>query len=196
MDQRHLLPSEFDLMVDGDVGFSQTPLKAHLRSCAECREELAERRQLVALLEELPHFTPSPLFTDRVMSRVHVFEPWHVTLRDTLLALVPTSRPTRVLAGVAGAMVALVVSVVGMVLATRIDAVVFGVELGLDRGRSALTGLLSGAVTTIFGDGALGAMASAGPGGVALALGALLGSLVLAIALLRTLTVASRRQRH
>ena len=196
MDNRHLLPNEFDLLLDGDVGFGLTPLKAHLRLCAECRDELAERRQFVALLEDLPHFSTPPLFAERVMARVQVFEPWHVTLGDTLRGLVPTSRPARVLAGVAGLTTALVVSVIGMVLATRLDAVIFGLELALDRGRSATLGLMSGAVTTIFGDGALGAMASAGPSGVMLALGVVVGSLVLAIVLLRSLTVASRRQRH
>lgn len=196
MDHRHLLPNEFDLLLDSDVGFGLTPLKAHLRLCAECRDELAERRQLVALLEDMPHFAPSPLFAERVMTRVQVFEPWHVTLRDTLSGLVPRSRPARILAGVAGLTTAMVVSVIGVMLVTRLDAVVFGLELGLDRGRSALLDLLSGAVTTIFGDGALGAMASAGPSGVMVALGVLVGSLALAIAVLRSLTVASRRQSH
>src|SRR5690606_4387066 len=105
-------------------------------------------RQLVALLEELPHFTPAPLFAERVMSRVQLFEPWYVTLGDTLKGLVPTSRPARVLAGVAGVMAALVMSVIGMVLVTRRDVVVFGLELALDRGRSATLGLMGGAVRT------------------------------------------------
>ncbi len=196
MDNRHLLPNEFDLLLDGDVGFGLTPLKAHLRVCAECRAEFAERRQLVEFLEELPDLAPAPFFADRVMSRVQVFEPWYISLGDTIGRLVPTSRPARALAGVAGVMATLVVSMVVMVLATRRDAVIFGVELALDRGRSALTGLMGGAVRTIFGDGALGAMASAGPEGVVLALAILLVSLVMAIALLRSATVVSRRQRH
>jgi hypothetical protein len=195
VDNRHLLPNEFDLLLDGDVGFGLTPLKAHLRVCAECRAEFADRRQLVQFLEELPHLAPAPMFADRVMSRVHVFEPWYITLGDTIRSLVPTSRPARVLAGLAGVMTALVVSVIGMLLVTRRDAAIFGLELALDRGRSALLGLMSGAVRTVFGDGALGAMASAGPEGVLLGLAVVLVSLVTAIALLRSATVVSRRQR-
>lgn len=196
MDNRHLLPNELDQLLDGDVGFGLTPLKAHLRVCEECRAEFADRRQLVQFLEELPHLAPAPFFADRVMSHVQVFEPWYITLADTIAGLVPTSRPARALAGVAGVMATLVVSMVVMVLATRRDAVIFGLELALDRGRSTMTGTMGGAVRTIFGDGALGAMASAGPEGVMLALVILLASLVMAIALLRSATVISRGQRH
>lgn len=196
MDNRHLLPNEFDLLLDGDVGFGLTPLKAHLRLCEECRAEFAERRQLVEFLEELPHLTPAPFFADRVMFHVQVFEPWYITLGDTVKGLVPTSRLARVLAGVAGVVTALVVSLIGMVLLTRRDAVIFGLELALDRGRSVLLGLMGDAVRTIFGDGALGTMASAGPEGVLLAVAVVLVSLVAAIALLRSATVISRRQRH
>lgn len=195
VDNRHLLPNEFDLLLDGDVGFGLTPLRAHLRSCAGCRAEFAERRELVTLLEELPHLSPAPFLADRVMSRVHVFEPWYITLGDTVRSLVPTSRPARVLAGVAGVMATLMLSMIGIILVTSRDAAIFGLELALDRGRSALLGLMSGAVRTIFGDGALGAMASAGPEGVLLALAVVVVSLVMAIALLRSATVVSRRQR-
>lgn len=196
MDNRHLLPNEFDLLLDGDVGFGLTPLKSHMRVCEECRAEFAERRELVSFLEELPHLAPSPLLADRVMSRVQLFEPWYVTLGDTVKGLVPTSRPARVLAGAAGVMTVLVVSLIGMVLVTRRDAAIFGLELALDRGRTALLGLMGDAVRTIFGNGALGAMASAGPEGILLALAVVLISLVAAIALLRSATVVSRRQRN
>ena len=195
MDTRHLLPQEYDLLLDGDAGFGLTPLKAHLRVCRECRDELEERRQFVAMLEELPHHLPSPLFTDRVMSRVQVFEPWHVTLRDELQRLVPTSRPARVLAGVAATMMALVVCGIGVVLFARPDALLFMAELGLDRSRAALLGGIGGLVTTVFGDGAMGALASAGPGGVLAAFGDFMASLVLAVLVLRSLTAVSRRHR-
>lgn len=193
MDNRHLLPSEYDLLLDGEAGFGLTPLRAHLRGCEECRAEMAERQEILAFLEELPHHTPSPLFTERVMSRVHVFEPWHVTLRDTLLRLVPTSGPARALAIVAATMVTLVVGVLGVVIFTRPDAVLFVVELTLDRGRTALLAASGELIGGMFGDGAMAALAAAGPGGALLGLGLFVVSVVLAVLLLRSLTAASRR---
>ena len=35
---RHLLPDEIDLLVDGEAGFGGAPLKAHVRGCAECAQ--------------------------------------------------------------------------------------------------------------------------------------------------------------
>ncbi len=37
---RHLLPEEIDLLIDGEAGFGVAPLKAHLRQCPECQSEL------------------------------------------------------------------------------------------------------------------------------------------------------------
>ena len=195
MDHTHLQPDEFDLLLDGDVGFGLTPLKLHVRQCDECRTELEERQAVLALLEELPDFAPPPLFGERVMSQIQLFEPWHVTLRDSVERLVPRSTPARALAGAAAFAATLVVSVIGLLLVTRLDAVVFGAELLADRGRSTLFGLVGGALTAVFGDGALGALASSGATGVLLGVGVLLGSLIAAVLLLRALTASYRRQR-
>ena len=195
MDHTHLQPDEFELLVDGDAGFGLTPLKLHVRQCAECRSELEERRAVLALLEELPDFAPSPLFSERVMSQVQIFEPWHVTLRDNLERLVPRSTPARALAAASAFAATLVVSVIGLLLVTRLDAVVFGAELAADRGRALLFGLVGGALTAVFGDGALGALASSGASGVLMGIGVLLASLVAAVLLLRALTASYRRQR-
>ena len=70
MNHRHLLPDEIDLLLDDEVGFGVTPLKAHIRDCAQCRTQVDEARRFVGALEDLPHFAPSHTFTDRVMSQV------------------------------------------------------------------------------------------------------------------------------
>ena len=49
---RHLLPEEIDQLLDGEVGFGTTPLKQHVRTCAECRAELDSARVLVSQLEQ------------------------------------------------------------------------------------------------------------------------------------------------
>ena len=96
--ERHLLPEEIDLLLDGEVGFGTPPLKAHVRSCAACSHELESARALVRQLEHLPHIAPSPLFASRVLSRVQLFVPWHVALLDSMRGLVPQSRGLRVAA--------------------------------------------------------------------------------------------------
>ena len=57
---RHLLPEEIDLLIDGEAGFGVAPLKAHVRRCAECRGELEDARAVLAALDQLPHLAPSP----------------------------------------------------------------------------------------------------------------------------------------
>ncbi|HEX5725916.1 MAG TPA: hypothetical protein VFX98_10660 [Longimicrobiaceae bacterium] len=44
--------------------------REHLRGCAACAAELEGARALIAALEGLPVFTPSPAFADAVMARV------------------------------------------------------------------------------------------------------------------------------
>ena len=192
---RHLLPSEIDLLLDGDAGFGLTPLRAHVRRCAGCQAELEAAREVFALLGEMPHFAPAPGFADRVMTQVQVFEPWHVTLRDTVLGLVPRSRPMRVVAGAGALVTALVVSALSVALLGRLDAVLFGWQLVAGRARDAMLGGLGRAVSGVFGEFATAALARTGPGGVAVAIGAFLLSLVLAALALRALTVAYHSQR-
>ncbi|HZF68630.1 MAG TPA: hypothetical protein VEZ47_11365, partial [Gemmatirosa sp.] len=95
---RHLLPHEFDVLLDGDSGFGLGPLRAHVRDCAECRAEFEEAQAVLAELDRLPHLAPTPGFADRVMTEVQVFEPWHVALADTVRGFVPTSPAMRAVA--------------------------------------------------------------------------------------------------
>ena len=195
MDHRHLHPNEFDLLLDGDIGFGVAPLKAHVRSCAQCRAELDEARRVVALLEELPHLAPSPLFADRVMAHVQVFEPWHVTARDTLRRLVPASRPARVLAAVGAVTMALLVWAGALSLLVRLDTLLFTSSILLDRGRTLVLGLLADAVGSILGPPAVEALATGGTAGIAGGTVLFLATLVAAALLLRALTRVSRRRR-
>jgi hypothetical protein len=151
---RHLLPEEIDLLLDGEVGFGTPPLKAHVRSCVTCSRELESARVLVRTLEHLPHIAASPLFAGRVMSRVQLFVPWHVALLDTVRGLIPQSRPLRVAAGAVFATMAIALTALSLWAFTRIDAVLFTADLVVDRARSAAFGALGGALTALLGDAA------------------------------------------
>ncbi len=191
---RHLLPEEIDQLLDGEVGFGTTPLKQHVRTCAECRAELESARALVSQLEQLPHLTLSPRFSEEVMQRVHVFVPWHVALADTVRAFIPQQRRWRAAAWAGVAAFATVMLIASLWVVTRLDAALFVVELGLDRVRAAGTWALSNVVVALFGDTAAQALSSSGAAGVALALLVTILTALLAVGALRTV-VASARHR-
>ena len=196
MEHRHLLPNEIDLLLDGEVGFGVTPLKAHVRSCAECRAELEEARAVAAALDHLAHFAPAPLFADRVMAQVQVFEPAHVTALDTARRWLPASRPARAFAGAVAAGVALVLSVSMLWLAARLDVVMFFTNLVADRALRTLLDAVGDAAGAALGQPALEAIRASGAAGVALALTGLLAAVALAAMGLRALAGASARQRR
>ena len=192
---RHLLPNEIDLLLDGEVGFGVQPLKAHVRKCAACRAELDEARSLVAELEHLPHFAPSPLFAERVMARVQVFEPWHVAALNTVKGWVPRSAPGRALAAAAALSVAFAMTLASLWLATNLDSVVFMGGVALERARNAFLTSAGDAITTAFGQPALDALRGGGTLGIALVLSGFLAAVILSAAGLRRLATASRRHR-
>ena len=189
---RHLLPEEIDLLLDGEVGFGTAPLRAHVRNCAECRAELEDARAVVRELEHLPHLSPSPLFTERVMAQVQVFVPWHVALVDTARQWMPRSRAGRVLAGAGIGSFAVVLTALSLWLITRLDTVAFAIDLALDRARTAMIGVLSDAVAALFGDAALQFVRSSGAAGFGLALALLLLTAALAARALRAVAASSR----
>jgi hypothetical protein len=129
------------------------------------------------------------------MAQVQVFEPWHVALRDSALRLVPQSRPARALAAGGALTSGLLLTAAIIAMIGRLDAVLFGWQFLLGRAREAFVAGVGGAVTAIFGDLAAASLARTGSGGVALAAGAFLLSLVLAALALRALTAAYHRQR-
>ena len=89
MNHRHLLPNEIDLLLDGEVGFGVSPLRAHVDECEDCQARLTRSRRVVDVLEDLQHFAPTPRFADRVMAQVQIVEPWHVSAVDTARRFVP-----------------------------------------------------------------------------------------------------------
>jgi hypothetical protein len=194
VEHRHLLPDEIDQLLDGEAGFGVAPLVAHVEACHKCRAELAEARQVVAALEHLPHLAPSPLFADRVMANVQVFEPWHVSALDTVKKWIPASRPARALAVAASSVFALVISVTAVWMAVRVDAFLFFFDLAGQRARRAVFDAFGEAIASRFGGAAVDALRT---GGMAAALGvtAFLALVVLAAVGLRALVATARRRR-
>jgi hypothetical protein len=191
---RHLLPDEIDLLLDGEAGFGVAPLKAHVRSCPECAAELESARLVVAELEALPHLAPSPLFAQRVMAQVQVFEPWHVALLDSVRHFVPQSRPARVLAGAGAVSIASVLTLALLWLGARLDVLTMLGGTALDRAQVAAQGMLGDAVTAALGDPAAGLLGSTT--GVALLAATFVLALVIATAGLRAVAASSRRNRQ
>ena len=193
MNHRHLLPNEIDLLLDGDVGFGVAPLRAHVASCDLCAGELEDARAVVEALDHLPHFSPSPLFAERVMARTQIFQPWHVAALDTVRKAIPTSRPARVLVGVAASTTALILTTLTVFLVTRLEAMLFIGQLVVQRSREALLAGIDGVVGSVLGDAALAALRDSGMAGVAMAIAAVVVSGALAAGGLRAAVSASRR---
>ena len=159
---RHLLPAEIDLLLDGEVGFGTAPLKAHVRRCEDCRSELDAARSLVRRLEHLPRFAPPPLFAQRVMARVHVYVPWYITVLDRLRALVPQSRPARILAGVGAVSMLAIITVLSLSVVSQLDALIFAIDLGYMRIQEWGSSLFASLVSAALGEAGLAAVRSAG----------------------------------
>lgn len=191
--ERHLLPSEIDLLLDGEVGFGTSPLKTHVRKCPACHGELEDARATVRALEHLPHLAPSPLFAERVLSRVNIFVPWHVAVLDTLRGLLPSSRGGRVAFGVTAGSLAAVMSVLVVWIAFRFDAVLFAVGLLADRVRTSILDSAGSLLAGALGDSAYTLVRTSGLLGLAVLTLALIAAALLAATLLRTIAVNRRR---
>jgi len=194
VEHRHLLPDEIDQLLDGEAGFGLAPLHAHVENCGTCRAELTAARQVVNALERLPHLSPSPLFSERVMSQVQVFEPWHVSALDEAKRWLPASRPARAIGLAATSAVALVVSIGAVWMAVRLDAFIFFFDLAGQRARTAVFDSVGGAIANTFGVAAVDALRA---GGVTAAVG-VTGFLVLVVMAalgLRALVATARRRR-
>ncbi len=195
MNHRHLLPEEIDLLLDGEEGFGVAPLRNHLDECAACTAEYRSLAAVVAGLESLPLHVPSPAFSQKVMTQVQVFEPWHVALRDTLKRWAPSSAVGRVFAGATGGVVAVIMTFIGVWLVQRADAVLFLANLAVQRGREGLLAAAHTLTLSLFGDTAAAAI----QGGGTLALVATVGAVGLGITGVafgvKTLATIGRRRR-
>ena len=192
MEHRHLTPQEIDLLVDGEEGIGIAPLMAHIKECVTCRTELEDQQQLVTTLEQMPHYTPSPLFAYRVMREVQVFEPWHVAAVNSVKRFVPRSRPARVLAAGLAGIVATTLTAGAVWMASRLDAVAFLAGVALERTRGVGTQAVSGFVSSALGSTA---PALSGNMGLAVAASGFLAAVAIAAFGLRAIAAASRRRR-
>lgn len=158
MNSRHLLPDEIHLLLDNEEGFGMAPLRNHLRECQSCAAELRTLESVMTALEGLPHLEPPPLFADRVLEKVQVFEPWHVAVFDRIRSLVPNSPAGRLAFGTVVAALAVVTSVTGVWLAQRADALLFVAGLGLERVREGAWGMIQAGVASVAGDAAVASL--------------------------------------
>lgn len=163
MNHRHLLPDEIDLLLDDEEGFGVAPLRAHLEQCPTCQGEYDRLAQVVGQLESLPLLGPRPLFAERVMAQVQVFEPWHVAARDSVRRFIPSSNAGRVLVGATGGAAAVALSVTAVWIGQRADALLFLGNLGIQQLRGILVSGVTSAASAVLGDGAATAIQSGGP---------------------------------
>ena len=168
------------------------PLAAHIDECVTCRTELEAREQLVTTLEQMPHFTPSPLFAYRVMREVQVFEPWHVAAMNSVQRFVPRSRPARVMAAGLAGVVATTLTVGTVWIASRLDAVAFLTGVAVERMRGVGTQAVGGFVSSALGQAG---PALSGDAGIALAATGFLTAVAVSAFGLRAIAAASRRRR-
>ncbi len=162
MKHRHLLPDEIDLLLDDEEGFGVAPLRTHLEECAQCQSEFARLAVVVDQLEGLPLLAPRPLFGERVMAQVQVFEPWHVALRNSVRSFIPQSSVGRVLVGATGGVAAVTLSAAAVWVGQRADAMVFLGSLGAQRLRDALVSGVTSGATALLGEGMATAIQNGG----------------------------------
>lgn len=194
MNHRHLLPEEFDLLLDDEVGFGVAPLREHARECGQCRARLENARLVVAALEELPQFAPSFTLADRVMAQVPVFVPWHVTAIDTAARLMPQSRAARVAAvGLMGT-VGATLTAAAVWMASRGDMVSLAADVAGNHLRGAATQAAQTSLVTLFGPSVIDTLQHGGAAGLAaMAAGFLIAATASAFGL-RAIASAARRR--
>ncbi len=195
MTHRHLLPDEIDLLLDDEVGFEVSPLKAHIRDCAHCRALVDEARSVVDQLEDIPHFAPTHSFADRVMSQVPVFVPWHVAARESVAQWLPQSRPARLAIATTVATVGSVLTAVILWVATQTDVLQLAGGAAGDRIRGLVLEAGRAVLTGVFGDQMFAVIQRAGSIGTATAVLGLAGAAGGSIVGLRALAGVSSRRR-
>lgn len=195
MNHRHLLPTEIDLLLDGEEGFGVAPLKAHVRSCGECQARLEEARFVTDSLEELPHFATSHVFAERVMAQVPVYVPWHVAARDSVSRWIPQSRPARAATIAVAASVASLLTAVMVWIATQTDVLVFVTGIAGTRLREAMVTAGQDALASLFGAQTLALASQMGTAGMAALAGGFIAVAAAATFGLRSIALASSRRR-
>ena len=142
---RHLYQRNRSLL-DGEVGFGTSPLKTHIRKCPTCRGELEEARATVRALEHLRISHRHRSLPSGCCPGEHL-RSWHVAVLDTLRGWFLVAWWTRRVRA-RRRLPAAVMSVLGLWIALRFDAVVFAVVMLADRVRA---GILDAAGTLLAG---------------------------------------------
>lgn len=170
------------------------PLRSHVAECPSCRAQLETLSRAMSALERLPHLAPPPMFADKVMSSVQVFEPWHIAMRDRLGGLVPQSAAGRLVLVATGAVLGTATLAAAAWVARRADAAIFLSGLALDRARDLAWGGIQAAVGVLAGESGVAALQSGGTVAVA---GAIAGTAAaVAVVALGLKSVASAGQRR
>lgn len=196
MHHRHLLPNELDLLLDGEVGFGVAPLREHVDDCDDCRARLDAARAVVNALDALPRFAPAPSFSERVMSGVHIVEPWHVALADAARRLVPQTAPMRVVMATSAGLVAIAVSSAAVWLSLRTDVALYAGTLVADRMRETVGTALAAAARSVLGPGAADALAAYGPVAIGVGAGIVGVAALVTMVGLRAVAASARRARE
>lgn len=168
------------------------PLQAHVEACETCRAELDAQQRLVERLERLPHLAPAPLFANRVMKQVRVFEPGHVTILAAAQRFLPRSRPGRVLVGITAGAMALSLTLIAMWIVPRLNGVIFLGTAALERVRWVILDVVNDFAGSVVGGTAVASGSVSGQVGVLLGF---LAAIFLAAAGLRLVAASSRRRR-
>jgi hypothetical protein len=195
VNHRHLLPDEIDQLLDDEVGFGMAPLRAHIAECADCRSRLDDARAITDLIEKVPHLAPSHRFSERVMTQVPVFVPWHVAARDAMAEWLPAAGTSRKVAITAGVVIGAVLTVITIGLATQTDLLLFAANVAVDRVRDVAVAGIGSIVVNLFGEQTFNAIAQFGAIGFAFAGGVMLVGLGIAFASLRSLAASASRRR-
>jgi hypothetical protein len=100
----------------------------------------------MSTIESLPHLSPSPVFAEKVMARVNVFEPWHVAAGNTIRALVPRHRPVRIALGVAALTSCFTLTTMALWIASRFDSAMLLAGMVYESASAAALGALTAIV--------------------------------------------------
>lgn len=189
--KRHLLPNEFDLLLDRESGFGVQPLREHVRGCAECRDRLEEEQSIVAAIDQLPLMSPRIGMADRVMARVPVFVPWHVAARDALSRLVPEAPGMRAAAAAVVAIVGSALTALVIWIASRGDLLGIVSAVAGEGVRVTVSQAIGDVVIALFGRQLAVAVDQVGPLGAALAFAGFLLAVGATVIGLRRIAAAS-----
>jgi hypothetical protein len=195
VEREHLESHEIESLLDGETGPAESAASAHMLECDACSALYLRAREQVEALELLPYRSPSAGFSDRVMSQVRVFEPWHVTILDAIGRWLPTGRGARLALGGAAASMGLVLTSLLIWVATRADALVFIGNLTFERGRVVSMGFAQDASVALLGEPTASMLGLRGMRGLWFTVGLLGASTFVSTIAMRMLASAARRRK-